>query len=217
MEEDKAGSGKLLEPIVTVGAKLLTNLLEPASKELGELWGAMIKARRARLERMCEGAGRLVQATGREPQVGPSRVLIPILENGSLEDEDDNLAAKWVGLLASAAAGDRVHSSYPKLLAELTPEEARMLDAIYQKFLEKGAAGEPARLAMPDLRALVNLPMKSFQIAVSNLSRLGLCAMPPIVGGISAVTFASREVHFALTPLGEDFVATCQGPRARDA
>jgi hypothetical protein len=61
----------------------------------------------------------------------PLNILVPILNNCALE-EDDALASKWAGLFASAAAGKSAHVSYAKILAEWTPVEARILDAMYQ-------------------------------------------------------------------------------------
>lgn len=56
------------------------------------------------------------------------KTLVPLLELSSLEDpDDDDMVDRWAALLANAAGterGTRVLPSFPRILGELSPEEA---------------------------------------------------------------------------------------------
>src|SRR4051794_13277385 len=76
----------------------------------------------------------------KERNISPKRVawklLFPLLDFSALEDEDDDdMVARWAALLTNAAAGpDRgatVLPSFPRILAELSAEEAAILDVLY--------------------------------------------------------------------------------------
>jgi hypothetical protein len=65
----------------------------------------------------------------------PGRILLPILEHSSLED-DDELSEKWIALLANAATearGPYVLPAYAGILRQLTPVHAKILDWIFEK------------------------------------------------------------------------------------
>lgn len=63
------------------------------------------------------------------PEPVIDKILFPLLEGISLES-DENLQTKWEDLLASAASGEEIHPSYPKILSELSPLDAKALEAI---------------------------------------------------------------------------------------
>lgn len=147
------------------------------------------------------------------------KIIFPILEGCSLEDEDDNLATKWAALLASAAAGDPVHTSYPKILAELTPAEARLLDAMYQRLMDSGSNEEQALLTTQELSEKMQLHTEQFVLAISNLARHRLCDFPVYTAGdpllyVNHVQKIANNIKIKLTLLGQDFVRACSGPRS---
>ena len=66
--------------------------------------------------------------------------LLPLLESAALEEEDD-LSSKWAALLANAATPDSpvdIYPSFPHILSQLSPREARVLDGIYDLALRLG-------------------------------------------------------------------------------
>jgi len=76
-------------------------------------------------------------ARGIDPQHVPAKILFPLLDYGSREDPDDaEMVTRWAALLANAAAGDgagaAVLPSFPRILSELSPEEAAILDLLYR-------------------------------------------------------------------------------------
>ena len=67
----------------------------------------------------------------------PARTGLAILQRASRE-EDDSMQTRWAALLANAARSDKkadLPPSFPEILAALSPGEARLLDAVYDKVL----------------------------------------------------------------------------------
>jgi hypothetical protein len=94
-------------------------------------------------------------------------LLVPIIQYAALENDGD-LAAKWAGLLATAAAGTPVHPIFPKVLSEITPPEARLLDALY--VWEQESLDSEHNLVLE-----ANLPENELPLICMNLGeRLGL-------------------------------------------
>jgi hypothetical protein len=213
--EDLLGLGKATEAITTQLTEFIKTLLGPAAQELGQLISDPIKNYRFKqaVKRLQEAQKRLA-ASGIKPKSVPLKTLYPILEGCSLEEDNSDLTSKWVGLLTSAAAGHTIHASYPKILSELSPAEAKMLDFIFEQSFEPD---DPEVLFEPkEVNASIGLPPEQLKIAVVNLGRLGLCSLP--------VEFRARDAAFnnpvlisetaiKLTSLGRDFVISCRGPQ----
>jgi hypothetical protein len=63
------------------------------------------------------------------------RLLFPILDSATL-NEDEDLHARWAALLTNAATIDRrVLPSFSEILKQLTPDEARFLDRAYDEVM----------------------------------------------------------------------------------
>jgi hypothetical protein len=223
MAEDLLGLGKAAEALVKQFAELARPLLEPAAKEAGDILADQL--RYIRLKSMVasmERARKLLDEKGIAPKMVPSKIFFPILEGVFLEDEND-LAAMWARLLASAAGGGLGHPSYPAIFSSLAGLDARLLDTIYRRHMEQGA-GEPVLFTLQELGASVDTSGEPFTRAVVNLKRSDLCNAPALpVGAPLLYTDYGQEVpygqelpsHFKvrLTSLGYDFVRACQGPQ----
>ncbi len=86
---------------------------------------------------MLQKAKRILDDAGIKPKPVPPKVLFPLLEYASLEDED-NLQSMWAALLASAAdpsSSVTVVPSLVEVLKQLSPGEARLLSALYSQVL----------------------------------------------------------------------------------
>jgi hypothetical protein len=104
------------------------------------------------------------------------KLLLPILDLSSLEDEsDDAMIDRWAALLANAAVGTgrgaTVLPSFPRILSELSPEEAVILDVLYA---DAGQKDVPSlhHLYVRDSDLDQNDP--SLYTRCFNLDRLGL-------------------------------------------
>jgi len=138
-------------------------------------------------------------------------ILIPTLQNSALVD-DEFLAHKWAALLASATAGNPVHVSYPKILAELTPGEAKVLDSLYEweKQARKGPEVSTSDRSIKIIMNETGLSSSEFEIAQENLFRHRLSKLDSFVIATEEV-FDERAV-LMLTTFGRDFVRACRGP-----
>ncbi|GAB3639144.1 hypothetical protein GCM10027422_47350 [Hymenobacter arcticus] len=156
----------------------LAKVLGPAVEELGEIGRDYVKGWRAKNgSAVLAGADKLLAEAGREPQTVPLKVLLPLLDAASLEDEP-TLAEKWAALLANAA--DPVQQApvlpgFIEVLRQLTPEDARVLEALatieaHPKSLKSGY------LAITQLLPQVApLTPQRLLLVTSNLTRLGVC------------------------------------------
>ena len=125
-------------------AKLGTKVLEFFEKLLGapaqQVGGlvadeiAFLRAKRhLTMRRVLEEAQRQLEERGQTPQAVPSKTLVPLLVESSLED-DQEMIARWASLLANAAdpaAASTVQPQFVRFLAELDPREVKVLEANY--------------------------------------------------------------------------------------
>lgn len=174
------------------------------------------KVREYRLSNLIRIAARARQRcidAGISPKAVRLHELFPALENASLiDDTESEIEAKWVGLLASAAAAGGVHPSYPVILAELESVEARIVDALYEHHLqlpadERFGWGNP--FWCKKLVADVDLDRARADISFNNLERVRL--MRTTSSGFDKSTVGGRAA-VGLTTLGFDFVRVCRGP-----
>jgi len=136
----KAGVDAILAPV----KDFANRLFGPAIDELGGILADPIKIYRfKRSVRLLEKAKRICDETGFEPKAVPLKTLLPILENASLEDDQD-LHDRWANLLANAAIQDgSVHPSFTQILQGLTGSEALFLSAIFER-ISKNKSVHPA-------------------------------------------------------------------------
>jgi hypothetical protein len=216
MADDPLGLGKTGETIVKELAELLKPLLRPGTEELGEMFTDRVRFWPFKqMVRLVETTNKFLQDRNIEPRGIPPKLLVPMLNSGSLED-DEYLIEKWAGLLASAAAGDPVHTIYPKILDELEPTDAKILDAMYQRLIET-TPEEKNLLTMKDIRERLDLSPEEFEIAMSNITRLGLGEVPAYPTGTNTLHVQiNREipghVRARLSPIGEGLIKACRGP-----
>ena len=96
---------ELIKSGLEVIKDFLAKLAGPAAEEVGLLLQDQVRLYRLQNQlRILSKAEKMLHDAKIEPSQVPLRTLVPILEGASLED-DDYLATKWAGLLASAASG----------------------------------------------------------------------------------------------------------------
>jgi hypothetical protein len=195
-------------------AKEFLDLIIPRSaKEFGGIVLDNVKFWRVKNQvRILEKTKKLVAERGVDITQVNLKVLVPLLENASLE-EDESLQDKWAAILANAATGRAIiRPLFPEILKELSTVEVKVLDAMFNNFLKE---------ENPEMQFDKNLVGKAFTIGgseldllVDNLLRLGLCRTP----GNKGVSFGDIPVAmhttdiFEFTSLGRQFVAACRFP-----
>ncbi len=154
-----------------------------------------------------------------EPNRVAWKILFPLLDFSSLEDEnDEEMIDRWAALLANAAAGPQrgatVLPSFPRILSELSPEEAAIVDVVYQP---PDAARVPEMYHVyPDDPRLRRADDPLFDTRCFNLARLGLLQAPwenAQVGDTDPPVYEHKVHYLEGNALGLSFVLACTPPR----
>ena len=171
-------------------------------------------------DRAAELAVELAAESDEDIHAVPNRLLVPILERGSLED-DSEVREKWAHLLANSAVNpERVLPAFVVILTQLSPLDVRILDYIHplcrlrnaMTWLFKGTALRRAqefvesRLNIGAITSQVNIGAHNeFMAAQTNLRRLML------VDELQILYAEGDRVNYVLdlTPFGREFLSVC--------
>src|SRR5216684_2604879 len=83
---------------------IVKRMLGPAADELAEMWRDQVRLYRYERQLTCvKKAERMAEKAGFTPQAVPPKILFPLLEGASFE-ENENLHDMWAALLANAAS-----------------------------------------------------------------------------------------------------------------
>lgn len=148
-----------------------------------------------------------LESKGIAPRKALPAVVLPLLDAASLE-EDPDMKARWEGLLTSAVIDpDSVPPSFPRILSELSPLEARMLDCVVERG-EQSSGYHGLNAAQTSDYLDVSLSVAF--VCRDNLLRLNLLT----IGHAPLMTDAERGMPFTgticLTPLGYAFLSACR-------
>jgi hypothetical protein len=210
---------------------LFQKLLGPAANEVGlSLADSARVWRLRRAIRLLEQVKAMVTAAGIEVQPVAPRLVFPIIEAASLEDDDD-LHHRWAALLTNAANGNGeadVIPAFPRVLSEITPSEANFLDGAYDQVIadeeaqrakirheHPGLTNEPWVISAVRRESLgpVN------EVMLGNPERLGL------INWVSKSTIPrQKEFIYTVNPpdqiyissFGRAFVRACRPPVGRN-
>jgi hypothetical protein len=129
----KAGTQGLVEGTLAPFHQLILSLFGPAADEAGLILRDYVRYYRERQIRFFQRTRAVLSEANIEPQRVPLKLLKPIIENATIE-EDDNLQDIWANLLVNAAdvrAYANVEPTFPTILKDLSSREVRFLDALY--------------------------------------------------------------------------------------
>jgi len=121
---------------------LVQQFLGPLATEVGTGLGYVGTVLRMKLGlSMMQKASKMLSEAGIDPKPVAPKLFLPILEHASLED-DDYLQERWAALLANGVSPEDcvVSPSFPDILNQMSPREARLLDAIVDYVLAQSAA-----------------------------------------------------------------------------
>jgi hypothetical protein len=217
--------GDGMDKALEVGSELFRKIAGPLAEEVGESIGVVARHYRYKLAvKMRQKTERMLKDAGINPHAVPPRLFLPIAENASMQDDED-LHTRWAALLANAAAvPDSVHPSFIEVLRQLTPQDARLLDDLYDSCVKRGAYKiQPWVQYMRHIDGLLQseeggYPAEQFE----NLTRLGLIQTIYELGGNMEVGFNRRggaKVMDAkldnddyVTDFAVRFVKVCRAP-----
>lgn len=161
-------------------------------------------------------AQKIVEESGLQKQQVPIKVLAPLIENSSLE-EDQSMQQKWANLLANATTGFLgIKANYVEILKELSSTEVSILDAMYRDANTEPDTEKRKTMQFGKMEICKSFSLSSddCDLIIQNLYRLGLCRPPGSIG----ITFGNERVGlqttnvFELTSLGTHFIQACQKP-----
>lgn len=218
----KAGISAALD----AASKLITNLLGPASEEAGLLLHDRV--RRFRLINQLKVLGKtqkILEQSGINPKTVPLRVLAPLLESASLND-DESLSEKWACLLANASLGKSNLTLTPlfiKILEQITPIDVLILDYLRnQKWIKTPHAEIQYFEFRPVIQNSLKLSDIDYEISCENLSRLGLCSLDNTLLPDKVQEDLKKLIDFdgklirhdvlILTEFGIEFINSCTSP-----
>jgi hypothetical protein len=213
---------------------MLRKIVGPLADEIGEGMGVVARHYRYKLAlKMYQKTERMLTDAGINPRAVPPRLFLPMIENASMQDDED-LHTRWAALLANAAASpDSVHPSFIEVLRQLTPKDAQLLDELYDSCMQK-----QRNSVQPWVRTITYAererrmaagenPEEQFQ----NLTRLGLIdteyelddskikvkfpargARWPLTGALGAKVDAKLDSDDYLTDFAFRFVRACRAP-----
>jgi len=196
--------------------ELLSLFLKPPVKELGLTLADAVRIFRIKtVGLVLTRAKAKLDAAKLEINPVPAKVLIPMLEACSLEQEKD-MIDRWANLLATAASANSIPPVFVQVLSSLSPAEARLLDSLkklQKKLPGSGRMGTSTR----DFRLSLQLEPQVFNREILSLLRLGLVELffdaHFGLGGPSHYMTKVQENNFVGTsPFGDEFLAACTGP-----
>jgi hypothetical protein len=151
MEDDpadlvKAAAEGTASGLVKPFGDLLTTLLVGAAEEGGEYLRWRVRTfRESRMRRFWQKTSDFIQAEHIDVEPVPLKLLAPIIENASFED-NDFLQDHWAMLLARASRGGRhgqILSSAAEVLKQLNPWEVMLLERCYDALTQDNKAPIP--------------------------------------------------------------------------
>lgn len=145
----------------------------------------------------------------------PLKILSPILENSSLEEEEI-IQDKWSNLLANAITGQNdINPNYIEILKELSSLEVAILDKLFDATSQE--ADYKKRKSMQfnkeKIIEIFKISDEKSDLVIENLYRLNLCQPPASHGGITIGNYPimiRTNDFFEFTTFGYYFVKACK-------
>ena len=154
-----------------------------------------------------------IESSGLTKKQIPLKVLVPIIQNSSLEEED-SMQEKWANMLANAVTGRTdISPNYAGILNELSTVEVKLLEQIYKESIKEADYHKRKNIQFDTSKVMKFLSVddQKMDLIIENLYRLNLL-QPPAGGGIKVgeYKFALRTTKiFEFTTLGYEFVKSC--------
>jgi len=133
---DVFGIGKATEKLAEPVVDLIKRVAGPAADEIGLTIQDSVRVYRAgRALKLFEKFTGNCHARGINPKRVPLKLLLPIIDAASVE-EDEDLHSLWANLLTNVAdpgAAPRPYRAFVEVLKQLSSEEARLFNALFDQ------------------------------------------------------------------------------------
>jgi hypothetical protein len=211
---------------------IVKRMLGPAADELAEMWRDQVRVYRYERQLKCvEKAERMAQEAGFTPQAVPPKILFPLLEGASFEENED-MHTMWAALLANAASPESteiVRPGFITALRQISTDEAKLLSWVYDLVSRGDDFGQPIEFS-EFIRAYSALGFPTPSDITSNPVR---CPSRPedqeiysCVSGLQAEGLIMLRLdmaeglpyhYYSLTARGYQFVTACRPPKSKAA
>lgn len=210
IEEVAKASGKAVDAARELGGFLSKYVGGSLEQAMGIVEDKLKYLRWERKIRLVDRANQFLNERGlsQPSRKVPLQIAIPLVQGGSLE-EDDSLQDRWAALLVNAAdAGSEteVRRAFISILEDLAPLDALLLEKIYPPAMVSDVTSDIWTTFLPDhvtdkKSEQKNLrPENYVEISLGNLARLGLITTAMAWGGVAIFSCVHR------TTLGHEFV-----------
>jgi hypothetical protein len=202
---------------------IVKRMLGPAADELAEMWRDQVRLYRYERQLKCvEKAEKMAQEAGFTPQAVPPKILFPLLEGASFEENED-LHTMWAALLANAASdmARAVRPSFVSLLRELAADEAALLNAIRDltEAQEAAKAAKEYMLSAADWREQDHIftefrarfPKIAGEDKAAGDERFEGCIQALVTAGL----ISTSHTGYRLTSRGTTFLTACRAPKPK--
>jgi hypothetical protein len=210
----KSGFEAVMKPI----SDLIEKIAGPAAEELGLTFQDSIRVYRAKRQlRLLQKTKEMLDRFGSEPQRVPLKALLPIIEHGSNE-EDDELQDRWAALLANIAVRGLTIPAAPDILRQLTSYDVLLLQMCAETIWALNFTG-PGNLPIESTSQ--DETIGQWKIALQKYGvypgRYGECQVHDLtidnlvrLGLLLQRTPAKAPDYWSLTKLGYNFILLCQ-------
>jgi hypothetical protein len=203
-------SGKAVDAGRELGGFISKYVGGPLDQAMGIVEDKLKYLRWERQIRLMERANEFLTERGLQQPTRkvPMQIAIPIMQGGSLE-EDDLLQDRWAALLVNAAdesSDAEVRRAFISILEDLSPLDANVLEKIYDFSAVPQDKNEVWTTYLPDKATGTKpetedlRPLASVELSLGNLARLGLISSAMAWGGMAILSCVHRTV------LGHEFL-----------
>ena len=197
---------------------IIKAMLGPATAEIAERFRDTVRLYRYGRQLEClNKAEKMAKDAGFTPKAVPIKLLFPLLEGASLE-EDEHLHTMWAALLANASSQEdqRTRPRFLATLRELSIDEASILKWMLDQ-LPWAAWRIP--VSYPDIETAYESIFGQRKIVGHRASMAGDPRCRVCVGGLVASALIEKtDIQDALQSYcfswyGHEFIAACQPPK----
>jgi hypothetical protein len=203
---------------------IVKRMLGPAADEVAEMWRDQVRLYRYERQLKCvEKAERMAREAGFTPQAVPPKILFPLLEGASFEDNED-LHTMWSALLANAASPDaeKVRPGFIAILRHLSADEARMLNRFYEAHHSSVLSSLDDALHWDRLSEIYrdDWGNDKHEVRVAPDPRLPEMDLRTCLDGLEAYQLIRQRTIvpwelYSMTARGYQFVAACRPPKVK--
>lgn len=163
--------------VIDKAINFLELVIEPPLKELGFLLQDRVKLWRFKNQiRIINKTQDIIENKKINPRKIPIKIIIPLLEYGSME-ETDNMQDKWASLLSKAADSEYsldLCSMFSEILRQLSPAEVKILDLMYEIFKNDYHEKYDYVVNHELNRKMLGKSLEEYSLLIENLLRVNL-------------------------------------------